>query len=216
MITLDTVLSLLRSHKYFAMFSVLFLSAVGLPVPEEVTLIASGFAVYWEGANYWLASLACVLGILASDAIIYAMGRLWEHKLLTSRPILFVLSEKRQARIRRLFERHGSKAVFIARFVPVLRFGVYSYAGQHRMSFAKFLLLDLLGALISGPVTILVGVYAGGKLADPARAAELANRIVREERQWIYAVVGGLVFLMAVRWLWNYRVYPRELIEREP
>jgi membrane protein DedA with SNARE-associated domain len=205
MFTIETVLGLLHEHRYIAMFGVLFLSGFGLPVPEEITLLASGLAVGWEEANYWLASVACVLGILASDTVLYCAGRRWGKKVLTSRPMRVLLSEKRQAFIERLFARHGNKAVFIARFFAILRFGVFTYAGQHGMRFATFIGLDLLGALITGPVTIFIGVYAARSLADPKRAAELARGIVREQQHWIYIAFGLLVLVIIGRWLWSRR-----------
>ena len=95
MFTLEAVLGLLRSYKYAAMFGVLFLCGVGLTLPEEVTLIAAGLAVGWEEANFWLASVVCVAGILAGDSVIFGMGRYCGRWFLEARPMRWILSAKR-------------------------------------------------------------------------------------------------------------------------
>src|SRR5262245_61181055 len=151
MLTLDNLLGLLGRFKYAAMFGILFFCGLGLPVPEEVTLIGSGLAVGWDKADFWLASVACVAGILAGDSIVFALGRYRGKWFLSSRPMRWLLTESRQQRIWKLFARHGNAAVFFTRFIAGLRIGVYAYAGQHGMAWARFLFLDLCGALISGP-----------------------------------------------------------------
>jgi len=195
----ETILELLRRHKYIAMFGVLFLSGMGLPVPEEVVLIASGLAVGWNEAAFLPASIACVLGIIGSDCFLFMMGRCFAPWFLARRPIRWVLTPKRMERSQRLFEKHGNKSVFIARFFTVLRLGVFIWAGQHKMSWAKFLFLDIIAAMISGPLTILVGVFAARQLHDPQRAAELAGLVVRKASWGLYAGLAGVLIFFWVR-----------------
>lgn len=210
MFSLDSLLNLLENYKYLAMFGVLLACGLGLPLPEEVTLIASGLAVGWETANFWFASLSCVLGILAGDAFIFAMGRYHGRRFLQSRPMRILLNEKRQAKIDSLFKRRGSMAVFIARFFAGLRIGVYAYAGQHGMGWFRFLILDFLGALVSGPTSIWVGAYAARKLADPQQAVAEAKRMLHEGSYVIYAIIGIVVLVSLGHWWWSHRVDRRD------
>lgn len=207
MFSLDSVLELLERYKYFAMFGVLFACGLGLPMPEEVTLIASGLAVGMEQANFWWASVACVVGILAGDCIIFAMGRYFGRRFLSSRLMRFILSEKREARIHRLFARHGNKTVFFARFLAGIRIGVYAYAGQHGMSWFRFVILDLLGAMLSGPTSIWLGAYAVRKLfdGDPAQAATWARSKMHEGSYFLYGVLAILLLLGLGHWWWSHR-----------
>lgn len=205
MFTLEAVLGLLRSYKYAAMFGVLFLCGLGLPLPEEFTLIAAGLAVGWEEANFWWASVACVIGILAGDSFIFAMGRYCGRWFLEARPMRWILSPRRKRKVQRVFEKHGRKTVFFARFFAGVRIGVYAYAGQHGMSWVRFLFLDLLGALISGPTSIFVGAFVAQKVADPETAAEMATKLMRDGSHWVYAGIGFLVVLAVFHWLWANR-----------
>jgi membrane protein DedA with SNARE-associated domain len=205
MISMDTVLGLLERYKYLAMFGILFLCGLGLPLPEEVTLIASGLAVGWEIADFVYSSIACVIGILAGDAIIFALGRYRGRWLMQSRPMRWLLSPARQAKIEGLFARHGSKAVFFARFLAGIRIGVYAYAGQHGMGWVRFLFLDLLGAFISGPTSIAIGAWFARRIADPQEAAASARDVIHRGSHWIYLGLGLLVLLSIGHWLWGRR-----------
>lgn len=205
MFSFQDVLGLLEEHKYTAMFGVLLLCGLGLPLPEEITLIASGLAVGWEKAGFWWASMACVLGILAGDSIVFLLGRLLGKRFLASGPMRWVFSKRRQRRIEHLFHRHGRKTIFFARFLAGVRIGVYAYAGQHGMSFTRFLFLDLLGALISGPTSIWLGAFAARQIADPEDAERLAREYVHRGSVWVWAFLGTLLLLVLGHWWWNHR-----------
>lgn len=205
MISLDTLLEFLASYKYLAMFGTLVLCGLGLPLPEEVTLIASGLAVGWKQADFLLSCMACVAGILAGDSIVFGLGRYWGRHFLAWKPMRWLLPARRQVKVQRMFAKHGTKTVFFARFFVGIRIGVYAYAGRHGMKWTRFLLLDLLGALISGPVSIWVGKFAAERLADPGEAREMAEYILQQGHHWLYAGLGIIGLLVAVHWLWSHR-----------
>ena len=202
---MDTLEALLRRFRYVAMFGVLFLCGIGLPLPEEVTLLASGLAVGWGWADYVLASLACVAGILAGDCIIFGLGRYWGRTFMYSRATRWIFTRKRQAKVRRLFSQHHSKTVFLARFFAGIRIVVYAYAGQHGMSWGRFLLLDLLGALISGPTSIAIGWFAAVRIADPEDARAFARGILTRGTHWLYLAIAVVILLCLGIWLWRRR-----------
>lgn len=203
--TLDTISDLLSRYKYAAMFAILVLCGLGLPLPEEVTLLASGLAVGWRRADFLMASVACVAGILVGDSVIFALGRYWGRSFLASRPMRLLLPPRRQVKVQKLFAKHGAKTVFFARFVAGVRIGVYAYAGQHGMAWSRFFLLDLIGALISGPTSIWIGKFAAERLADPEDAAALAEHVLKQGQLWIYVGIGALIVLGALHWLWGRR-----------
>jgi membrane protein DedA with SNARE-associated domain len=156
---IDKVINRLLHLKYIAMFGILFLCGVGLPLPEEATLVGSGILVGWRKADFLLASAACVLGILGGDLIIFGLGHHYGQRFLQSRPMQWILTPRRQLKVARFFTRHDTKAVFFARFFAGVRIGVYDYAGSQRMKWWRFILLDFLGALISGPTSIFIGKF---------------------------------------------------------
>jgi membrane protein DedA with SNARE-associated domain len=201
LISIDQIFGFLQEYSYVAMFGVLMFCGVGLPLPEEVPLIASGVAVGLKWCDFWLASAACVSAILVGDSIIYSAGRFLSQRFPRSWFIRKVNHEK----VRRQFEKHGNKAVFFARFFAGLRIGVYAYAGNHGMPWLKFIFLDFLGAMISGPTSIWAGKFAVEKLllddpeASPREAARQAAAnaaaIFHAYRWYIW---GGLAVLAIV------------------
>ncbi|HCP05966.1 MAG TPA: hypothetical protein DIT30_01880, partial [Verrucomicrobiales bacterium] len=131
--TLDFLISAIADFRYLAMFGILFVSAMGVPLPEEPLLVASGLSVGWGSSSYWLTCGACLLGILSGDLWVYFLGRRGGTWFLQTRLGSLVFSAKRQDSIERLFEKHGLKTVFLGRFIPAVRFGVFFFAGRHRM-----------------------------------------------------------------------------------
>jgi membrane protein DedA with SNARE-associated domain len=200
---MDLVLTWLLEYEYVAMIGILMLCGVGLPLPEEVTLLGSGLLVGWHEANFWLATVACALGILAGDSIIFGLGHHYGQRFLQSRPMHLLLPPHRQARVQAFFESHGSKALFLARFFPGVRIGVYAYAGSQQVSWARFVGLDTLGVLISGPTSILVGRWAAQAFAnDREEAVRVATAKMHHFGPWLVTsavvLVLGLIALQAV------------------
>ena len=217
------LLAWLQEYHYLAMFGVLFLCGIGLPIPEEVTLISSGVIVGFGLADFWIASIVCVAAILIGDSIIFFTGR----KLGQSFPDSWVIRAINNRKVHRQFEKHGTKAVFFARFLAGVRIGVYAYAGQHGMRWPKFIFLDLLGALISGPTSVFFGMWAAEKLLaddnsegkpDPLAALEKAEGIYEEYKYIVLLVIaalGAIVIAYAVYKIKRYRTEIKRAIEEK-
>ena len=198
---MDAVLAYLMQFEYLAMFVILLLCGLGLPVPEEVTLVGSGLLVGWGEAQFGTASAACVAGILCGDSLIFGLGHHFGRRFLESRPMRFVLTHEREVRVQAFFAKHKSKALFLARFFPGVRIGVYAYAGSQRVPWGRFLALDFLGAMISGPTSISIGAWAARALAsDRDEAVRLAVARVREFGLSVIALVCvgiGIAYLIS-------------------
>ncbi len=201
---METAIEFLFEYSYLAMFGILFLCGLGLPIPEEVTLVGSGLLVGWGIADFWLASLTCIVGILAGDSVIFGLGYWVGPRFLDFRVMKIVNKEK----VSGFFSKHGKKAVFFARFVAGVRIGVYAFAGTQRMNWGRFLFLDFLGALLSGPTSILVGMWVTKKFLstgeyeteEEARdaALEKALAIVHEAGGWVLMGIIVLVLGFAI------------------
>ena len=155
---------------YAAPFLVLFLCGLGLPLPEEVTLIGSGLLVYQGHAGFLPMVLVCSTAILLGDTVPFWIGRRYGMSVLRLRWVARVLHPERFQRMERRFEEHGNWAVFVCRFMPGLRIPGYFVAGMMGMGYPRFMLLDGLGVLISVPLSIFLGKLFGGSV-DRAKAA---------------------------------------------
>lgn len=160
----DYVLSFFERYSYEAPFVVLLLCGIGLPLPEEVTLIGSGILLYKGHVEFWKITAVCSAAILIGDSIPFWLGRHYGMSALRHRWVAKVLHPERFAKIERKFQDHGNWATFAFRFFAGVRIPGYFVAGTMGMSYARFLFLDLLGVLISVPASIYLGRWFGGQV----------------------------------------------------
>lgn len=197
---MDAVILLLARHVRTWCFGLLLACGLGLPPwSEELVLLGTGTFVARGDIGLVEAMVWCTAGLLGGDSIIYALGRFWGETVFNWMPFRRLLKPSRRERFNRSFQRRGAKAIFLARFFPGIRLVAYFVAGHMRMSFHRFLLLDLLGALLSVPIS----VYLGKLFADNLDLAmELLHR-------YSYALAGA-AFLAGLGW-WAYRKRRRRL-----
>lgn len=154
----DFVNQLFGEYGYVASFSVLFLCGIGLPLPEEVTLIGSGMLVAAGSMEFVPAGIVCGVAILVGDSIPFWLGQRYGEAALRIRWVAKILHPERFARLRAAFQDHGNWATFTFRFFPGVRIPGYFVAGTMGMGYPRFLLLDGLGVMISVPLSIWLGV----------------------------------------------------------
>src|SRR5207249_2391265 len=155
------VASLIEQLRYVGLFLVLFAAGLGLPVPEEIPIVAAGILSHAGVFRWWLALLVILTGALAGDAALYWAGHHWGERLLDWRPVRRVLSRKREARLLKAYRDHGVKILLTARHVMGLRAAAFLTAGIARVPFWKFLVLDAAAAVLGVPVSFgLAYVFA--------------------------------------------------------
>src|SRR5437763_652810 len=117
---------LVRQFGVLGVFALMVPESACIPVPSEVTLLFSGFAVHQGWMSLPLAVLAATGGNLTGSLLAYgvgASGRL--QRLRFARGVL--------ERWEGLLERHGTNAVLVARLLPLARTFVSLPAGTRRM-----------------------------------------------------------------------------------
>jgi membrane protein DedA with SNARE-associated domain len=184
-----------RFH-YLAPFTVLMLCGLGLPLPEEVTLIGCGLLVSKDLVGFWEITGLCSAAILLGDSIPFLLGRRYGLAALKSKLVARVLHPERFAQLERKFTDNGNWAIFTCRFLPGLRIPGYFTAGTLGMSYVRFLVIDSLGVVLSVPTSIWVAhaffAKFGNELEGAAKAVSEFNHIV-------LAAVAVLVIAVVVR-----------------
>ena len=148
---------------YVLLFALTALEAsafVGLFVPGETALLLGGFLAYQGKLNLFLVIVVTVVGGIIGDSIGYEIGRhLGERMKRTwlGRRI----GQDRWDRARKYVRDKGARAVLLGRFVGILRALVPAVAGDSRMPYSKFLLWNVIGALVWGPSVVVAGYLAG-------------------------------------------------------
>lgn len=134
---------------------------VGLVFPGESILLVAGF-VAWRGDASLAAFIAlAIAGAVAGDSVGYEIGRHLGPRLRRSR-LGQRLGDDRWERAERYLDRKGGKAVFLARWVTVVRAVVPALAGQARMPYRRFLAWNVAGAVPWG-ITVVGAGYAAGE-----------------------------------------------------
>jgi len=163
-ITFEHLTELFQGAQYLVPFTVLLLCGVGLPIPEEVTLIGSGLLVYQGRADFTTISIVCAVAILLGDTVPYLLGRRYGASALRIAWVRRILHPERFVILERRFRDHGNWAIFTCRFLPGIRIPGYFTAGTLGMNYGRFILLDALGVAISVPVSIFLGEWFGGSV----------------------------------------------------
>lgn len=159
---LNYLVSLFLEHGYLAVFSVLLLCGFGLPIPEDITLVAGGVISGMENSesHIHLMFLTGMAGVMVGDSIMFLAGYFQGEKILRTKLISKLVTPERYENVQKQFEKYGRWVVFMARFMPGLRAAIFLTAGiSKKVSFTRFFFTDGFAALISVPIWIYLGYF---------------------------------------------------------
>jgi membrane protein DedA with SNARE-associated domain len=152
--------SLLSNFGYVAVFALIGIESLGIPVPGETMLVTA--AVY-AGATQKLAIAGviafAIAGAVIGDNIGYAVGRRSGFRLLVRHGHKVRIKESHLKVARYMFDRHGGKVVFFGRFVAVLRTYAAFLAGVGQMHWRRFLAFNAAGGILWALIFGLAGFY---------------------------------------------------------
>ncbi|MGA1191097.1 MAG: DedA family protein [Bdellovibrionota bacterium] len=142
---------------YLLLFMFLMGGALGLPIPEDLPLIAAGVFAFREEANIFGLFATCYLGVVTGDIVIFVIGRRWGSALFSSPWFRRKLSPRRLKRFKQGLERNRFFTIFLARHLFYLRMVTFIACGAVKMSYARFILADAIAALVSVPLMMTIG-----------------------------------------------------------
>ena len=180
---------LLTHFTYAAVAALLVAGGVGVPVPEELVLLTSGWL-----ARRGILSLAPAVAVawaalVAGDFLLFRAGRRLGPAILDSPRVARVLTPARRGAIERHFARHALLTVMAARHLSGLRLPVFALAGASGVRSATFLLADGISALASVPLVVAAGWWAAGHLDA-----------VKRELHWIELALAAAVAVAGLAW----------------
>lgn len=139
---------------YGGIFIISLLANIVIPVPEEVVLLALGYASRAANWNLFIIVPIVMAGLLISDLILYYFSR-QSNKLVVgfyNRIFKHRLEGRRQ-----WLEHNVKKVIFFSRFLVQLRFLGPFFAGQTKVSLKTFLSYELLALVIYTPIVVTIG-----------------------------------------------------------
>ncbi|MFF9982285.1 DedA family protein [Streptomyces erythrochromogenes] len=164
------------------------------PLPSEVILPMTGFAagqgvLSLASALFWT-TLGSVAGALALYWLGALFGRERMHAIWARLPLV---KASDLVRTEEWFARHGTKAVFLGRMVPIFRSLVSVPAGVERMPLPVFLMLTTLGSLIWNGALVMAGYWLGDRWELVEGYVGVLSKVV------LVLVAAALVAYLAVR-----------------
>ncbi|HVR62661.1 MAG TPA: DedA family protein [Polyangia bacterium] len=179
---------------YLWLAGILLLCGLGLPIPEDISLIAAGYFSYKGVLQVHRATALCLAAVLAGDSLAFFMGRFFGRRVLASRLAQQYFTPRRQLRVRAYFRKFGSKVVLVGRFTPGLRFTIFFTAGTLHLRPPVFLIYDFSAAVFSVPVLVYSAWWFGSQIDYVVKYAR------RTEHGILIAVLVAAMFLFVKAW----------------
>jgi membrane protein DedA with SNARE-associated domain len=191
-LSLDQILDLAREYGYIVIFLGILLENAGIPLPGETITIVGGFLAGQGDLDYWLVLGVAILGATLGDSVGYWLGLWGGWPILVRLAKLFRIPEAHLFTAKERFAQNAGRAVFLGRFIALLRIFAGPLAGISRMPYWQFLLCNVAGAVTWASLTISLAFFAGQLIP--------LEQII----SWSSQIGAGLVGVIALGWLVMY------------
>jgi membrane protein DedA with SNARE-associated domain len=212
--TLDTFI---HAYGYPALFGAMVVEQFVPPLAGEPILLGAGALAGTGYFRLWLAAALALAGTVVGDLVWYEVGRLGGHRVLRQLCRLTLEPDTCVRRGEDTLTRWGARALLIAKFLPGLNSIGQPLAGALGMPRRRFVVFDVLGAVLWVGLYVGLGYVLHDQLAEAAR---LADRL----GGWAIVIVVGAVALylgvkvtrrqLFLRQLRTARISPEELEAR--
>jgi membrane protein DedA with SNARE-associated domain len=154
-------ITLIEHFPYLGLFVLLVLGGIGLPFPEDATLLLSGFLIANEIIKPLPAFLVVYPGLLLTDFFLYLVGKKYGRMVVEHKRFQKIISPDRLSKLEEKFKKGDVWVILIGRHFLGLRAQIFLVAGVMRMPAIKFLIADATTALLT--IALMGGIgYAGG------------------------------------------------------
>lgn len=185
---------------YGLVIGTLLICGLGVPIPEDITLIAAGILAAVGSMSLPGAIMAGFFGVMVGDAFMFYLGRLYGRRALSLPIIRSIMTQKRVELAERKVLRNSKFICFTARFLPGLRSPIFLTSGMLGVKPIIFFTLDGFAALISIPLWVVGGWWFGQNIEEAIGFAE---------RMQVYLFIGIATlicgYLLFKKWKRNRR-----------
>jgi membrane protein DedA with SNARE-associated domain len=155
------ILKQIAALSYAGIFGASFLANIVVPVPEEVIILAIGYVAGTGTISFWITLPIVIAGMLLSDIIMFSLS-------LHGNKIVRTVYDKFFAKIvpmnQEFIEKHITKIIFVSRFLVNLRFIGPFLAGQAKVSYRRFILIDGIAITAYAAVLLWAGHYFSSRI----------------------------------------------------
>lgn len=146
---------------------------IGFFLPGDTLLFTAGFLASQRvvGLDIWTLCIVCGVAAALGPPVGYWYGNLWGPRLF-SREDSLLFRRQHLVRAHDFYERHGGKALLMARFIPIVRTFAPVVAGMAAMNYPRFVAYTAVGALMWGIGVTLLGYFLGNLIPDAGKYLE--------------------------------------------
>lgn len=200
---MQTLLDLLLKYGYAILFANICAEQLGLPIPAPPMLLAMGVLAGLGKVSFATCVGLGVLGSLIGDCVWYELGRTRGHAILTLLCKVSLEPDSCVNQTKQRWNRFGGFTLVFAKFVPGLSTVSTPLAGLTRMPFARFLILDAIGAAVWVSAYLGIGYIFRNQVE---RGAEVVQ-------QFGTSMMIGVCLVLAAYLGWKY--YKRQRFLKE-
>lgn len=184
----------IEQFPYLGLFILLILGGVGLPFPEDTTLILCGFLISSEVVKPIPALLTVYAGLLIADLFLHFIGRKYGRQIVTHPRFQKLISPERLSYLEEKFNQRGVLFILLGRHLFGLRAQIFLVSGVMRMPSFKFLLADGFSSIFT--IALMTGAgYLGGNSLEVLR-----RDLSKIEHVGILLLVAALVVYLFYRY----------------
>jgi membrane protein DedA with SNARE-associated domain len=187
------VLAWITQYGYLAIFSLLMLGIVGLPVPDETLLTFTGYLVFRGQLSLPLAFLSAFAGSTCGITLSYTLGRIFGLVLIHRYGRYLRITEDHVAKAHAFFRRAGHWSLTIGYFIPGVRHLTAYAAGMSELEYPTFALFAYAGAAIWAGTFIGLGYLLG----------ERWQAVQRNIHHYLVGCAVAIVILAATYLVWR-------------
>ncbi|PKP59303.1 MAG: hypothetical protein CVT89_01430 [Candidatus Altiarchaeales archaeon HGW-Altiarchaeales-2] len=131
----DFCVNFIEQAGYAGIIILMAMESTALPVPSEVVMPFAGFLVYDGKLNMLAVILTGAIGSLIGSLFSYYVGKIFGRAFILKYGKYVLITGGHLTTTENFFQKHGEKAVFIARFVPVVRHNLCVSGKRHNGKF---------------------------------------------------------------------------------
>ncbi len=188
MLTLAAIFSLSSGLGYL-LPAVIGLESMGVPSPGETALILAAVLASQGKLQIWLVIPIAIASAIVGDNLGYLLGRWVGREVLEAKGPFQRRRVKALAVGDRFFDKYGGKAVFVGRWIALVRVATAWLAGINEMPFPRFFAWNALGATSWALAYGLLGYFGGNAAAHVLEKVGVGAAIALGA-----ALVAGLIY----------------------